>query len=70
MIVSFVSKEKQRAEENFVGLTGGTLEERAKTFTKERNNQIECLSVLRFAYAQKERVEREISPVTLNYFKQ
>jgi hypothetical protein len=33
MFVSFVLKEKQRAEGNFVGLTGGTMEERAKTFT-------------------------------------
>ncbi len=46
---------------DFVGLTGGTMEERAKAFTErgERQPDWVFLSVLRFAHAQKERVQME-----------
>jgi hypothetical protein len=58
---------------DFVGLTGGTMEERAKTFTERGKKDLDWvfLSVLRFAHAQKERVVNgEISPATLrNYIK-
>jgi hypothetical protein len=57
----------------FIGLNIGTIEERAKAFTvmgKKEPNWV-FLTVLRFAQAQKERVEKgEISPATVrNYIK-
>jgi hypothetical protein len=58
---------------DFVGLTEGTMEERAKTFTERGKKQPEWVfvSILRFAQTQKERVSNgEISPGTLrNYIK-
>jgi hypothetical protein len=58
---------------DFVGLTEGTIEERAKTFTERGKKDPDWvfLSVLRFAQAQKERVViGQISPATLrNYIK-
>jgi hypothetical protein len=58
---------------DFVGLTEGTIEECAKTFTESGKKDPEWIfpSVLRFARAQKERVVNgEISPATLrNYIK-
>lgn len=58
---------------DFVGLTEGTREERAKTFTERGKKQPEgvFVSILRFAQTQKERVSNgEISPGTLrNYIK-
>lgn len=58
---------------DFIGVTEGTIEERAKAFTErgERQPDWVFLSVLRFAHAQKERVANgEISPATLrNYIK-
>jgi hypothetical protein len=58
---------------DFIGLTKGTIEERAKTFTEKGKRQPDWvfLSVLGFAQAQKERVsDGEISPATLrNYIK-
>jgi hypothetical protein len=57
---------------DFIGLQG-TMEERAKTFTERGKRQPDWvfLSILRFAEAQKGRVENgEISPATLrNYIK-
>jgi len=43
---------------DFVGLTKGTMEERAKTFTERGKKQPEWVfvSILRFAQTQKERV--------------
>ncbi|MGE5662621.1 MAG: hypothetical protein ACM3X1_10295 [Ignavibacteriales bacterium] len=49
---------------DFVGLTEGTREERAKTFTERGKKQLEWVfvSILRFAQTQKERVSNgEIS---------
>ena len=58
---------------DFIGVTEGTIEERAKAFTErgERQPDWVFLSVLRFAHAHKERVANgEISPATLrNYIK-
>jgi integrase len=58
---------------DFIGLTEGTMEERAKTFTERCKKQPEWVfvSILRFAQTQKERVSNgEISPGTLrNYIK-
>lgn len=58
---------------DFIGLTGVTIEERAKTFTERAKKEPDWLFVglLRFAQAQKERVEKgELSPATLrNYIK-
>src|SRR5688572_1129688 len=58
---------------DFIGLTGETMEERAKTFAERGRTQPDWVfqSVLRFAQAQKERVtDGEISPATLrNYIK-
>jgi hypothetical protein len=53
---------------DFIGLKEGTMEERAKAFTERGNKEPDWLlvSILRFAQAQKERVEnREISPAIL-----
>src|ERR687891_662845 len=57
----------------FIGLNVGTIEERAKAFTERSKKEPNWvfLTVLRFAQAQKERVEKgEISPATVrNYIK-
>jgi hypothetical protein len=58
---------------DFIGLTEGTMEERAKTFTERGKQEPDWVfvNVLHFAQAQKERVTNgEISPATLrNYIK-
>jgi hypothetical protein len=58
---------------DFIGLTEGTMEERAETFTQRGKRQPDWVfvNVLRFANVQKERVANgEISPATLrNYIK-
>jgi hypothetical protein len=58
---------------DFIGLTEGTMEERAKAFRESGKKEPDgvFVTVLRFAQAQKERVEKgEISPATLrNYIK-
>jgi len=58
---------------DFIGLTEGTMEERAKTFRERGKKEPYWIftSVMSFAQAQKERVEKgEISPATLrNYIK-
>jgi hypothetical protein len=56
---------------DFIGLTGGTMEERAKTFTERSRREPDWvfLNVMRFANAQKERIARgEITPATLSLF--
>jgi hypothetical protein len=59
---------------DFIGLTEGTMEERATAFTERGKRQPDWVfvSVLRVCKAQKERVENgEISPATLrNYIKE
>jgi len=58
---------------DFIGLTVGTMKERATAFTERGKRQPDWVfvCVLRFAHAQKERVRNgEISPATLrNYIK-
>ena len=58
---------------DFIALTEGTMEERAKTFTERRKRQPDWVfvSVVRFANVQKEKVANgEIIPATLrNYLK-
>jgi hypothetical protein len=58
---------------DFIGLIEGTMEERAKAFTERSKKEPDWIfvSTMRFAQAQKERVEKgEISPATLrNYIK-
>lgn len=58
---------------DFIGLTEGTMEACAKTFTErgKRHPDWVFVSVLRFANVQKERIAKgEISPATLrNYIK-
>jgi hypothetical protein len=53
---------------DFIGLTEGRMEERAKTFTERSKKEPDWVfvSILRFAHAHKERVaNEEISPATL-----
>jgi hypothetical protein len=54
---------------DFIGMTEGTMEERAKAFTERGRGQPDWvfLSVLRFAQAQKERVSNGNLPKEANY---